>query len=88
MNDEKKYLTRQFSKYIENVIMPMYPQLSSFDIKEWFPEASGLNFDFHFFYKDYTGSDVDHEIESLIREMMNVFSIDTIVYGVTFKIKE
>lgn len=87
MNDEKRHLIKQFNRYIKNVIMPMFPQLIDFKIRDWFPE-NNYAFEFDFFYNEYPDEFVNIQIEDSIREMMKVFSIETIVYGVNFKLKD
>jgi len=47
-----------------------------------------LNFEFYFYYDSYPDVHVDNSIEDSVREMINSFSIEEIVYGINFKIKE
>lgn len=87
MNNEKKYLIKQFNRYIKNVIMPIFPQLVDFEVVDWFP-GNDFAFQFNFYYDRHPEDFVNDQVEDTIREMMKVFSIETIVYGVNFMIKE
>jgi hypothetical protein len=91
MSKEIKYFKKQFGKYIESVILPSYPQIVDYKIEEWFPDSQNLNFEFNFYYDSYPDvpdAHIDNLIEDSVREMINSFSIEEIVYGINFKIKE
>lgn len=87
MGTEKKFLINQFNKYIRKVIVPTYPQIIDFKVVDWFPN-NDLAFEFDFYFVEQPQSSLEIQVEDAIREMMDVFSIETIVYGINFKIKE
>jgi hypothetical protein len=88
MNKEIKYFKKQFGKYIESVILPSFSQIVDYEIEEWFPDSQNLNFEFNFYYDSYPDVHIDNLIEDSVREMINSFSIEEIIYGINFKIKE
>ena len=87
MGTEKKFLINQFNKYIRKVIVPTYPQIIDFKVVDWLPN-NDLAFEFDFYFVEQPQSSLEIQVEDAIREMMDVFSIETIVYGINFKIKE
>lgn len=87
MNNQKQYLIKQFNRYIKNVIMPTFPQLVDFEVVDWFP-GNDLAYQINFYYDENPQDFVNHQVEDAISEMMSVFSIESIVYGVNFMIKE
>lgn len=87
MGTEKKFLINQFNKYIRKVIVPTYPQIIDFKVVDWLPN-NDLAFEFDFYFVEQPQSSLEIQVEDAVREMMDVFSIETIVYGINFKIKE
>ena len=87
MNNRKQYLIKQFNRYIKNVIMPTFPQLVDFEVVDWFP-GNDLAYQINFYYDKNPQDFVNQQVEEAVSEMMSVFSIESIVYGVNFMIKE
>jgi hypothetical protein len=88
MNNQQQYFKKQFEKYIESVILPSFPEIVDYEVEEWMKGLPDFNYEFSFYFNDWEDVSREHEIEDYVRGMIESFSIETILYGVNFRVKK
>lgn len=87
MRPSNNIIIKQFSKYIDRIILPKYPEIIDYEIEVsnyHITDDISVNF---IFYMDGSEYDIEEEIVEKCSDMMNVFGLSNINYGFSFETK-
>ena len=87
MRPSNNIIIKQFSKYIDRIILPKYPEIIDYEIEIRNNDITDnilVNF---IFYMDGSEYDIEEEIVEKCSDMMNVFGLSNINYGFSFETK-
>lgn len=87
MRPSNSIIIKQFSKYIDRIILPKYPEIIDYEIEVsnyHITDYISVNF---IFYMDGSEYDIEEEIVEKCSDMMNVFGLSNINYGFSFETK-
>lgn len=79
MEPSNNIIIKQFSKYIDRIILPKYPEIIKYDI-----EVNKFLVNF-IFYMDGTEYDIEEQIVEKCLDMMDIFGVSNINYGFSFE---
>lgn len=85
MRPSNNIIIKQFSKYIDRIILPKYPEIIDYEIEVRNNDITDnilVNF---IFYMDGSEYDIEEEIVEKCSDMMNVFGLSNINYGFSFE---
>lgn len=85
MRPSNNIIIKQFSKYIDRIILPKYPEIIDYEIEVRNNDITDnilVNF---IFYMDGSEYDIEEEIVEKCSDMMKVFGLSNINYGFSFE---
>lgn len=85
MRPSNNIIIKQFSKYIDRIILPKYPEIIDYEIEVRNNDITDnilVNF---IFYMDGSEYDIEEEIVEKCSDMMNVFGLSNIYYRFSFE---
>ena len=85
MRPSNNIIIKQFSKYIDRIILPKYPEIIDYEIEVRNNHITdNILVDF-IFYMDGSEHDIEEEIAEKCFDMGNVFGLSNINYGFSFE---
>lgn len=78
-------IIKQFSKYIDRIILPKYAEIIDYEIEVRNNDITDKILVDFIFYMDGTEYDIEQEIVEKCLDMMDVFGISNINYGFSFE---
>lgn len=85
MRPSNDIIIKQFSKYIDRIILPKYPEIIDYEIEvRNYPITDYISVNF-IFYMDGSEYDIEQEIVDKCLDMMEVFGMSNINYGFSFE---
>ena len=85
MSPSNDIIIKQFSKYIDRIILPKYPEIINYEIEVSNYHITDYIFVNFIFYMDGSEYDIEEEIVEKCSDMMNVFGLSNINYGFSFE---
>lgn len=85
MRPSNNIIIKQFSKYIDRIILPKYPEIINYEIEVSNYHITDYIFVNFIFYMDGSEYDIEEEIVEKCSDMMNVFGLSNINYGFSFE---
>ena len=78
MRPSNNIIIKQFSKYIDRIILPKYPEIINYEIEVSNYHITDYIFVNFIFYMDGSEYDIEEEIVEKCSDMMNVFGLSNI----------